>query len=543
MLANIFSKTLRDHRWGIIGWGLGLGVVIVVVIMEYGQFIKDTNMAAFAKSYQAFGFLIGEFTPIDTLGGFLTIETVVYGALLLGLWAAVTGIATTRGEEEPGTLDVLMSTPQSRLTIFWQKMAALFVALVTVSLLIGIMFFVGLFLAGETLPFWAIMGTMLNIGAAASFWGAAGVLTAQFISRRRMASIFIGTLIFSTYLLNSTAETVPSLKGLTWITPFHYYNMSKPLVPGRALDWTGVFVLLAGTAVMLAFAAWLFARRDAGVGFSFMPARHTARIGSLARPPSMAMLGSIFAKNLRDLIVPTLLWGFGLAAYCAIMVATTNEALTPMYEVMNQMPWFTKLFGSLSSNEAYLSVGIFFYLPLVLILFALTQVWGWASDEEDGRMEALVSEPAPRWQVAVAAYAAATTSLAVILALIAGGTLLTARLVSLDVDSWHVVGAVLATAPLVLVTLAFGLALATWLPRPGPAVGLTGALVVLMFFVYTLAPMFDWPGVVSDLTVFHYYGRPVLDGIAWGDMGLLMAAALLFALASLIGFQRRDIAR
>jgi ABC-2 type transport system permease protein len=204
---------------------------------------------------------------------------------------------------------------------------------------------------------------------------------------------------------------------------------------------------------------------------------------------------------------------------------------------------FTTLFGEMVNHEAYLSVGLFYYMPLLLMLFSLQQVWGWASDEEEGRLELLLSQPLPRRRVVLARFAVAALGLAVIVALTIAGTLITARLVDLELDGWRVAGATLAAAPLALVVLAFGLALATWLARPGPAVVITTALMVAMFFVTSLAPLFDWPVELRRLSVFHYYGRPVIDGVSWSDMLLMLAVALLLGLASLAGFQRRDIVK
>jgi ABC-2 type transport system permease protein len=553
MFGNIFLKTLRDHRWGITGWGLGLGLMVAVVILEYQQFFSNMQQQAeFEKAYQSFSFLIGESVSINTLGGFVTMETVVYGAVMLGLWAALVGVSITRGEEEPGVLDVLMSTPLGRMQIFLQKLAALAVAIVGATLLIGSMFFVGLLVSGQTLPFDGVIATLLNVGVAAAFWGAIGVLVGQLIARRRVASMLTGALIFGTYLFNSVAETVPGLAGLTWLSPFHYYNMSKPLVPGLGLDWWGIAALLGGTLVASALAGWLFARRDIGAAFSLVRARrpsvaHAEQLGKPGRPgkqmENLALLGSVFARNVRDLLLATLAWGIGLAIYCAMIVATTQDALAPMYQAMSSMPWFVKLFGPQASNEAYLSIGVFFYLPLMMVVFAITQVGGWASDEAEGRLEVVESEPVPRWQIALSRYGAATLSLAGILALIAVGLLGTAWLVGLPLDAMRAIGAILAMAPLALVTLAFGLAVAMWLPRPGAAVGMTGGLVIIMFFLNSLAPLFDWPDPVRYLSIFYLYGKPLVDGIVWANVGVLLLAALLLAAGSLAGFQRRDIAK
>jgi ABC-2 type transport system permease protein len=542
MLRNVFLKTLRDNRWGTLLVGLGLGLMYVIVVVEYQEFIGNpAQLADFTRAYQAFGFLVGEYVPIDTLGGFMTIEILVYTAVVLAVWLAVMGVAVIRGEEEPGTLDLLLATPQARGAVFAQKAAALGVCLLVALALSGAPLALGLWMTNQTLPLAGVLATGLNCGVLAAVWGAGGLLLGQVVASRHAAVILAAGGITATFLLDNLVTTVPRLKNLTWLLPFHYYNLSKPLVPGRTLDAGAVAILILGAAALLILAAWLFARRDVGAAFALWPAWRPPWRGAPGGGGGR-LLGSVFAKSVRDQGAATLAWGLALALYGALMVGTITEALAPMYRGMNMVPWFTKLFGTLVTNEGYLSVALFFYFPVVLAIFALTHLWGWTSEEEEGRLELLLAHPVARRQVVMARYGAAVLSLAGVLALMLAGLLVAAGLIGVELDTGRIVAATLGAAPVALVALAFGLALAAWLPRPGVAVGVTGALIIAMFLLTTLAPLFDWPEAVRRLSVFHYYGRPVLDGVAWPDMVLLLGAAAAFFALTLVGFQRRNIA-
>jgi ABC-2 type transport system permease protein len=182
-------------------------------------------------------------------------------------------------------------------------------------------------------------------------------------------------------------------------------------------------------------------------------------------------------------------------------------------------------------------------LPLFLAFFAVIQIANWAGDEESGRMELLVSEPVPRLQILLARYGAIVCSLVGIL-VIQGVTLLgTAALTNTALDAGRVVGFLFGIGVLVLVVLAFGLAVATWLKQPGLAVPITGGVLIIMYFVDLLGGFFTWPEAVRDLSIFHLYGRPLVEGLAWGNLAVLVVAALLLAGGSLAGFARRDIAK
>src|SRR5688500_7440127 len=124
LLRNIFLKSLRDNRVGLITWGAGLGLLTVAGASQYPQVIGGTGperqrMAEeVAKAFQAFSFLIGEITALDTIGGFLTTRVLSFVPVMIGLWVAIVAVGLIRGEEQQGALDMLLSTPHSRGSVF-----------------------------------------------------------------------------------------------------------------------------------------------------------------------------------------------------------------------------------------------------------------------------------------------------------------------------------------------------------------------------------------------------------------------------------------
>jgi len=547
-LHNVFLKTLRDHRAGTLAWSIGLAAMLIAGVSQYPQVMGSIGpgraqaVAEMTKALQAFSFLTGEVTSLETVGGFITARVLGFVPLVLALWAALMAVGVIRGEEQQGTLDLLLSTPKSRPSVFAQKVGAVWLALAVATGFVGLGLWIGTTAIGEPLPDGGLLLTMLNIFVLLGFWGSVGLLAGQLVGARRKASGIVGSLLVATYLLNNIFEGIEGLKGLAWLMPWHYYSISKPLVPGRSFEVGGWLSLVLLSLLCLVLAAMMFVRRDLGAVFPLL-----RRAGSQRTPSATSntvLLGSVLGKSLRDLLVPSIAWGVGIGLYGTLAVSTTKQAMEPLRDVIrNAGGWIAIVMGNLSSNEAYLSLMLFTYLPVLLAIYAITQIESWASDEEEGRLEMLVSMPLPRWQVLVARYVAMTIGLAIILAMAGAFILAAAAITDTRLDSGRVLGSLAVALPVGLVVAAFGLCLAAWLKRPSYALYISIGLITLMFFLETLAPIFNFPDAVRSLSIFHLYGRPLMEGIRWGGISTLVVAMVLFAVASVVGLMRRDIAK
>jgi ABC-2 type transport system permease protein len=546
-LANIFAKSLRDNRAGIVAWGTGVGLLMVATASQYATIIgpagpaRERLAAETAKAFQAFSFLLGDITSLDTMGGFVTTRVIGEMPVIFGLWAAVVAAGLIRGEEQDGALDVLLSTPHSRRSALGQKAAALLVALLIALVLTILGLELGAITGGEPLPLDGLFLTMLNVLAVSAFWGVLGLLICQFTITRRTASSITGALIFGTYLLNNTLGSISGLEWTAWIMPFHYYAVSKPLVPGRAMEWGAWLALVAATVLLLALTSLIFERRDIGSAFKLFTGSGVQK--AKASAGSTWLLGSVLGKNIRDLIGPTLAWSAGLALYAIVIISTTNQALGPLRDILSNAGWIASIVGNLATPQAYLSVAMFIYFPVLVVVFSITQVIGWTDDEEVGRLELLVSEPIPRVQLLLVRYLAIVLAMAVIVVLTGVAILLTAAVAGVDLDAGSVTLSLVTIIPPAFTVAAFGLCLAAWFKRPSAAVPFTIAVVAVMFFLDFLAPILHLPEVVLNLSVFHLYGKPLTDGVNGGGAAALVVASIVLLAGSLAGLNRRDIAK
>jgi len=264
-LRNLFAKTLRDLRGQILGWGIGAGLLGWMVIFLYPSF-KDQTAALtdMLKGYPAAltGFF-GDFTRLNTYPGWLNIELFSYGPPILAIFAVVVGTGLIAGEEEKGTLDLLLSHPIRRWRVVTEKFAALGVATLLIMALTALFFVGGSLMIGETAHLGRITLATLNIAPMTLASGALALMVSVLFRSRRLANLVALVVIIGSYFLESLGKTVDVLDPYRPIALYHYYDSSAALFEG--IKWGDAGIMLGLTALFFAVSLFAFQRRDIAV--------------------------------------------------------------------------------------------------------------------------------------------------------------------------------------------------------------------------------------------------------------------------------------
>ena len=265
------------------------------------------------------------------------------------------------------------------------------------------------------------------------------------------------------------------------------------------------------------------------------------------------LLRSVFTKTLRDLRWPTFWTALALfvgGGYFTLLYPTyaTQFKLT---ELLDQLPAAMKaLIGAqvadVSSATGFLNIELFpMMLPAVLAGFAIAQGSGATAGEESrGTIDVLLSYPVPRWLVVAQKAAAILLAVVVVAAGLWVGAVLGAMASNSPLDSGRVAEALVMAVLLALDFGAVALLLAARTGNRGLAIGVSAALLVVMYFVNALAPVISGLDSVRQASLFFWYleSNPIRHGISLGDSAVLAAVAVALFLASLVAFDRRDLA-
>jgi ABC-2 type transport system permease protein len=260
VLGTVFRKGLRDQRRSLIGWSIG---VLLLVLLESALWPSIRNMPdlnTFLANYPEAFRKMFNIEDFGTGTGFVNTELFsLMLPILFIIFGVGRGARAIAGEEERGTLNVLLVTPVSAVRLVLAQAAALAVGLLALGAVLyvsmlgcSVGFGLGLNaadLAGATLAM-VLLG--LEFGWLAL---AIGAIT----GRRAVAIAAASAAAVAAYVLYVAGQLVEAIKPWEPLSPFHQALAGGPLgagLPGAYL-WMPV-----AAAVAVAVALPIFDRRD-----------------------------------------------------------------------------------------------------------------------------------------------------------------------------------------------------------------------------------------------------------------------------------------
>jgi ABC-2 type transport system permease protein len=262
-MGSLLWYELRSRWEVILGWGLGLGGFGALYTSVYPQVAEQ--MGAFADL--PFSQIMG--LSLITYEGYLASTVINYLSILLGIYAITAGTGTLAGEEESGTLELLVTTRLAR----WQLVTAKAIALMVVVFLVLVLGGFGSMLAFNAVAdqvettitgVHVFMGVLYALPVVVALLMLA-LFTGAFLPSRRIA-LMVMTLIFVvSYFGKNVAGMVETLEWLKPLSLFTYQSTDPAIfTAGPAI---GDVAVLAGVSLgFFLMALWSFDRRDLTVG-------------------------------------------------------------------------------------------------------------------------------------------------------------------------------------------------------------------------------------------------------------------------------------
>jgi ABC-2 type transport system permease protein len=255
---------------------------------------------------------------------------------------------------------------------------------------------------------------------------------------------------------------------------------------------------------------------------------------------------SVLRKSLQD--QKWQIAGFGISL---ALIAALDMFIWPAYRDQLQNfelpPALQAFLGELSiaTPAGFLSAEYFSWVVILLIVYVVINGTGAiAGEESSGTIDLLLAQPVSRTLVVIEKTAAVCIGSAAIVAIGYLGFLASMPWVDIDI-SYRALA--VASANMLPITLAF-YAVSLWLGAVAPnralAAGAVVGLATAFYFINLLANAVSNLGALRYATPFYYYGSglPLVEGVVWWHVGLLLGVAALLFLGTLRSFGARDIA-
>ena len=262
-MINLLIHEIKSRWIAILGWGFSLILYGAIYISIFDGMFEQMTVFKDLPIYKIAGMHLG------SVEGYIASVVLAYISVLVGIYCIVTSTSILAGEEDNGTLELIMAIPLCR----WQILTAKAVALTVVVLTILIIASIGNALLLEVIKF----DTQINITPFGLFVALIsslplavglimiGIFLGAILPSRRIAAVTMTVYFIASYFGENIAGMVKSLEPIKYFSLFNYYNTTATIFSDGPQLSDGLILL--GIAAVFYFLALIgFRRRNITVG-------------------------------------------------------------------------------------------------------------------------------------------------------------------------------------------------------------------------------------------------------------------------------------
>lgn len=263
-LHSVFGRTLHEHRRSLAGWSAGLFFFAVLMAALYPTIRDNPQIAGLRESYPKALRSLFAITDLTTGTGFIRAEVFsLVGPLLLIILAVLWGGDLIAGEEDRGTIDILLANPVSRTRVLLEKWAALMAGVAGTGLALAVGLAIAIPLAHMQISPGGVAAAVVSLFLLAVLFGTVALAVGAATGRRGVARGTAVVLAVAAYLISSLADVIGWLRAVRLASPWYHALGIDPLANGFSA--VHLLVPVGLTAVTLVVGAYAFDRRDVAV--------------------------------------------------------------------------------------------------------------------------------------------------------------------------------------------------------------------------------------------------------------------------------------
>ncbi|MFE6282542.1 ABC transporter permease [Streptomyces sp. NPDC057877] len=523
---TLIRFALRRDRVRLPVWVLALFLGTVMTAQNYKTLYPDpedrANIAETMNSPAGLA-MSGPAHYLDdyNFGAMLSHAMIGFMAVLVGLMSVLVITRHTRAEEETGRAELVRSTVVGRHA---QLAAALSVA-VLANLVLALLLAVGL--PGLGVDGIDTSGSLLygaTHAAAGIVFAALAAVTVQVTAHARGASGMALAVIGVAYVLRAAGDSGSS-EALSWLSPIGWVQRTYPYVDNT---WWPLLLCAALAVACAATGFVLSTRRDVGAGL------RPEKLGSPVASDALATPLGFALRLHRGTLVG---FGAGLFLMGAMYGSILGDA-EDMLKDIDQIQEALDRIGGATVVESFAAM-VMVVITVVAAVYVVMAALRPRSEETAGRAEPLLATglSRDRWVGAHLAVAMGGGTLVLLLAGLGFGISGAASTGDAGL-LWKLLGAAVAYAPALWVTVGVAVVLFGWFPRASSA---AWVVPVYAFVVGYLGQLLQFPDWMNNLSPFGHVPQLPAADMSWTPILLLTLVAAGLVWLGLAGFRRRDL--
>lgn len=241
-------------------------------------------------------------------------------------------------------------------------------------------------------------------------------------------------------------------------------------------------------------------------------------------------------------------WGLGLCFFPLVYVGIYPSVAEEMAGLAD-LEIYQAMGVNLGTFSDWVASILVVFLPLVAAIYAIINGTGTlAGEEEDGRLEMLVTLPLPRWQIVLAkalAFSISSVIIYLIVSLVSWGVFEAIKdQIETSLSGLDLALGVLAGWPLVFAMGMLAIFLAAFCSRRRIASMIAAAVLVISYFGSNLAASTPVLEPFEPFFLFTYLdgsGEALIAGQAAGDTLVLLGIGVVSLILAVVFFQRRKL--
>ena len=260
------GRLIADRRRALVWWCVAFVAFIEVNVVFYPS-VKDQSefdqmMEELPDSLRVLTGVTGDLSITSPVGYLQSQLFAMFFALLLLIFGVGLAANAIAGAEREGRLEYLLAQPVTRLEVALGRWFAI-VVLMTVLMVAG---FASLAVTNpivgldEGIPFVNLLAACIQSLLLALVFTAAGFAVGAATGQKGESLAVASALAAVAFLVNGFGDLVSAVEKVRFLSPWHWFAGSDPLVNGFTLE--GTLPALALIVVLVAVGLWRFDRRD-----------------------------------------------------------------------------------------------------------------------------------------------------------------------------------------------------------------------------------------------------------------------------------------